>query len=186
MRVSKQLNDAQVRSLAKVPGTHNVGGVAGLALQVSTTGAKSWILRATVASRIRWLGLGPYSHVSLAKARDLAAQARAAIRDGRDPVAERQAAKRALEAAERRALTFKQASETYFTTKKRDELRGEDSRRGWLRALELHAWPIIGDLPVGEVEFQHVLDVLTKPAAFVHVEAASCRQLRRLPSTIAT
>ena len=54
-------------------------------------------------------------------------------------LAEREAAKRALEAAERRALTFKQATEQYFTTKKRDELRGEDSRRGWLRALELHA-----------------------------------------------
>lgn len=171
MRISKQLNDAQVRSLGKLPGTHNVGGVAGLTLQVSTTGARSWVLRATIAGRVRWMGLGPYSHVSLAEARDLAAKARAAIRDGRDPVAEREAAKRALEAAERRALTFKQATELYFTTKKRDELRGDDSRRGWLRGLELHAWPIMGELPVGEVEFHHVLSVLTKPAV-VHSKYA--------------
>ena len=110
MRVSKLLNDAQVRALGKLPGTHNVGGVAGLALQVSPSGAKSWVLRATIAGRVRWMGLGPFSHVSLAEARDLAAKARAAVRDGRDPVAEREAAKRALEAAERRALTFREAT----------------------------------------------------------------------------
>jgi hypothetical protein len=34
--------------------------------------------------------------------------------------------------------------------------------------MELHAWPVMGDLPVGEVEFLDVLHVLTKPDAVHH------------------
>ena len=43
----------------------------------------------------RDIGLGPYSLVGLAKARDLAADNRAAVVEGRDPMAEKQAAKEA-------------------------------------------------------------------------------------------
>ena len=44
---AKELSALEVRNLSE-PGTHFVGGVAGLALKVKDTGAKSWVLRAMV------------------------------------------------------------------------------------------------------------------------------------------
>jgi hypothetical protein len=38
------------------PGMHFVGGVSGLALQIIDSGAKSWILRATVGGKRRDMG----------------------------------------------------------------------------------------------------------------------------------
>lgn len=53
---------------------HPVGGVSGLHLQVTPTGAKSWILRTVVGDRRRNIGLGAYPEVSLSKARRKAAE----------------------------------------------------------------------------------------------------------------
>jgi len=61
-----ELSAIQVKRLDK-PGMHAVGGVAGLLLQVSKSGARSWILRATVGSRRRDIGLGGFPDVTLAR-----------------------------------------------------------------------------------------------------------------------
>jgi Arm DNA-binding domain len=94
MKLAKVLNDAQIRSLSRQPGMWAVGVVSGLVLQVSPDGAASWVLRATYGGRVRSMGLGPYREVSLKQARELAAQARALIREGRDRLrnAQRQSA----------------------------------------------------------------------------------------------
>src|SRR6185295_15521527 len=94
-----------------------VGGVAGLHLQVSTSGARSWILRASVAGRRRDMGLGGYPDVTLADARDAARAARAKISGGRDPIAEARAARSALVASLAAARTFSQCSAAYIQAK---------------------------------------------------------------------
>ena len=68
---AKELTALAVKKLTK-PGLHAVGGVAGLLLQVTTTGARSWILRAMVGTKRRDIGLGGYPDVTLAFARDKA------------------------------------------------------------------------------------------------------------------
>ena len=73
-------------SRLREPGLHFVGGVAGLALQVLSSGGRSWILRATMGKRRRDLGLGGYPDVTLARAREAARDAREQIRRGIDPV----------------------------------------------------------------------------------------------------
>ncbi|WP_409375232.1 Arm DNA-binding domain-containing protein [Delftia tsuruhatensis] len=45
-------------SRLREPGLHAVGGVSGLYLQVTSSGARSWILRATVGGKRRDMGLG--------------------------------------------------------------------------------------------------------------------------------
>lgn len=47
------------------PGLHFVGGVAGLALQVTDSGARSWILRAKMGGKRRDKGLGGFPDVSI-------------------------------------------------------------------------------------------------------------------------
>ncbi len=49
--------------------TYAVGGVSGLLLQITPTGARSWLLRTTIGARRRHVGLGSYPEVSLAEAR---------------------------------------------------------------------------------------------------------------------
>ena len=50
-RKSKELSALEVGRLAE-PGLHFVGGVAGLAMQVQPSGARSWVLRFTVAGNV--------------------------------------------------------------------------------------------------------------------------------------
>jgi hypothetical protein len=87
--------DASVRAI-KGAGMHAAGG--GLYLLVAASGARSWIARYTVPGtsgrqRRREMGLGPYPEVSLAEARAKALDLRRAVREGRDPLAEKRAAK---------------------------------------------------------------------------------------------
>lgn len=94
-----------------------VGGVSGLLLQITPTGARSWILRTTVGSKRRDLGLGGYPDVSLAQARERAREVKEKIWRGVDPVEERKLARAAVAAAQKRSLTFSEAFQRYADTK---------------------------------------------------------------------
>lgn len=79
-----------VQTLA-VPGCHADGG--GLYLRVSAAGNKTWQFRFQIAGRRREMGLGRVHDVTLAEARELAAEARRQVREGVDPIAAREAAR---------------------------------------------------------------------------------------------
>ncbi|HVV26590.1 MAG TPA: Arm DNA-binding domain-containing protein [Rhizomicrobium sp.] len=85
-----RLNALAVSKLKK-PGMYADG--AGLYLQVSAAGTKSWIFRFTMNDRKREMGLGPLLDVSLAEAREKAHQCRNQKRDGTDPIEARKSAR---------------------------------------------------------------------------------------------
>jgi hypothetical protein len=58
----EKLTSLEVSKKSK-PGYY--GDAAGLYLQVSSGGAKSWLFRFTIAGKKRWMGLGPFHTVSL-------------------------------------------------------------------------------------------------------------------------
>ena len=64
MAPSNRLSAVEVRSIAR-KGMYHDGG--GLYLQVSASGAKSWILRFMLAGRARAMGLGPLQAIPLAE-----------------------------------------------------------------------------------------------------------------------
>jgi hypothetical protein len=71
-------------------GMHADGG--GLYLQVSRFGTKSWIFRFMLDGRRREMGLGPFPSLSLAGAREKAADCRNMVRSNRiDPIETRKA-----------------------------------------------------------------------------------------------
>jgi hypothetical protein len=105
------------------------------------------------------MGLGSYTTVSLAEAWDAARKAHQAIRDGRDPIAERKAAKEALKAEQDKRMTFEEAARKYHKDVKTPALRSEKSRADWIKCLD-HAFPLMGNLQVGQVELPHVLAAL--------------------------
>jgi hypothetical protein len=82
-----RLTAVKVQAL-KTAGLHPDG--AGLNLKISPSGSKSWVLRYMLSGRPRYLGLGPTTSVSLARARSLAAEARDLIRQNIDPIDQRE------------------------------------------------------------------------------------------------
>src|SRR5688572_15368838 len=84
--MAKRINQLSALKVAaaKTKGLYADG--AGLFLQVSSSGSKSWIYRYKLNGRARDMGLGSLTDVSLAKARRLAAEARERRQDGEDPI----------------------------------------------------------------------------------------------------
>ncbi|MGA0530633.1 tyrosine-type recombinase/integrase [Hansschlegelia sp. KR7-227] len=138
---------------------HAVGGVAGLVMQVTPSGAKSWLLRARAGGRRREIGLGGFPDVTLAAARDKAREARAKLEAGVDPVLERRTARSALAAAHARGLTFADAVDRYLE-KRLAEFRNDKHKRQWRSTLDLYAAPKIGGMLVSDIALQDVLRVL--------------------------
>jgi integrase len=163
-----KLSAVTVKSLRFPPGkTRPVrfGDGAGLYLQVATGDTKSWLFRYTLRGKAREMGLGPVGDppdgVPLAKARVLATQARAKLREGVDPISNRQSDRAALARAEAEATerTFKAAAIALVESKKAGWRNAKHAAQ-WLGTLEAHAFPVIGDLPVSTIATDDVLRVL--------------------------
>ena len=164
----KELSATEVRRLThsvsamtgkEYNGLHSVGGVAGLLLQVTPTGARSWIYRTRIAGKRRSIGLGGFPDVGLAQAREKARAARDKIENGIDPIKERQAKRRDLLAAQLSTITFVDATRQYMKMKSK-EFRDPRQAGQWESSLENYAMPHIGRLPVRDIELTHMKAVL--------------------------
>ena len=141
-------------SRAKEPGYFLDG--AGLYLQVSSSGSKSWIFKFTLNGRPREMGLGPVHTIGLAEARELAAAQRKLILQGKDPIEERKAEKRALRLAAARRVTFDECAEKYIESH-RNEWRNPKHADQWESTLQMYASPHIGKLSVADIDTGLVL-----------------------------
>jgi integrase len=181
-RVAKELSALEVKRLTE-PGMHAVGGAPGLHLQVLPSGGRTWLLRLTVGRKIhptkpdaaaqvrREIGLGGYPAVTLQQARDKAREVREKIAQGIDPVAERQATRKALMANRVADMTFETAARSYIDAKG-DEWRSPKHRQQWANSLAAYAFPKIGALRVRDIDTVHVLNVL-EPVWKAKTETAS-------------
>jgi integrase len=133
-----------------------------------------------VLGKRRSIGLGAYPEVSLAQARAAARKHRAIIRDGIDPIEARKAARSAA-MAERGGLTFAEAARRCVDAKAAGKSDG--SLHQWRSTLEAHAFPIIGKVPVRDIELKHLLLVL-EPLWTTTTETAS-RLRGRIESVLA-
>ena len=167
---AKELTALEVGRL-KAPGTHAVGGVAGLILQITPSGARSWILRVLVGSKRREVGLGAFPDVTLAQAREKARETRQAIAEGRDPVAERAAARSALIAARGVETTFDEAARKFIESKS-SEWSNPKHAAQWAATLNTYASPVIGSLQVRDVTLGHITKIL-EPIWATKTETAS-------------
>lgn len=157
-----KLASKAVESLAKAasPGKTNDGD--GLYFQVSRGGATSWVFRYKLDGRSREMGLGPYPAVTLAGARQLAAEQRRILASNSDPLATRDAAREAKREAERQAaarrITFEALAHDYQQA--HGSSWSDKWRKGWLRKLELYAFPTMGKLSADIIQTDHVLKAL--------------------------
>ena len=135
--------------------TFAVGGVSGLLLQVTPTGARSWILRTKIGAKRRHIGLGPYPDITLAEARERARKAKAEIWEGVDPIERKKAATAALAASQKRGLTFADAVERFLDVKLH-EFRNEKHRKLFRSSLDMYAKPALGDMLVSDIRVSDI------------------------------
>jgi len=174
-RISSELSAIDVKRLVHPGGKRNVlfsvGGVPGLHLQLTPKEGRSWVLRATVGDTRRDIGLGGFPAVTLSQARDKAREARDKIERGIDPIEARKAAKAALTTAQRRGLTFADATDRYLAAKL-DAFKNAKHRQQWQNTLETYAKPELGAMLVQDIAVQDVLRVL-QPLWMGKTETAS-------------
>jgi integrase len=138
---------------------HAVGGVSGLYLQITSGGARSWILRMLVGGKRRDMGLGGYPSVTLADAREKARKARSKVDEGIDPIHERKVLRSALAADRAKDVTFKQAASAYIAAHESGWKNLKHAAQ-WTSTLETYAYPVIGDLFVRDIDVKHILQIL--------------------------
>lgn len=142
MATVNKLTAMQVAKLAE-PGFYSDGE--GLYLRVDT--GKRWAFVYFIGGKRKEMGLGPVSDVSLAQARDLKRDARALVRDGKDPIQERRKAKG-------EATTFGAFAEAIIDDWEK-AWTNPKHRQQWRNTLSTYAkgfW----SLPIDQVDTHHI------------------------------
>ena len=142
---------------AKRRGYFGDGG--GLFLQVSATGAKSWVFRFKEAGRLREMGLGPTHTISLAEARQKALECRKLRLDGLDPIERRRAIRRQAKLDAAKAISFEECATRYIDSHKAG-WRNPKHAAQWPSTLATYVNAIFGDVPVQAVDVGLVMKAL--------------------------
>lgn len=122
----------------------------GLWLVKSRKSAGRWMLRIVIYGARREMGLGRWPDVSIAEAREQAFAARKLVRDGVDPIVQREKDRR-----QTKSLSLHEAVLGCFEARQA-ELKNEGKAGRWLSPLSIHILPKIGKVPVEDID-QHIL-----------------------------
>lgn len=128
----------------------------------------SWKVRRRAGGKEidRYLSLPPYPKTSLKQARIIAREYLDKLRAGIDPAEEkrkeREAEKRLEEQRQRDAYTFGKAATKWMDTSRtadlwKNNVAGERKAESYLRRCIL---PVVGDIPINELNWRHVFDVM--------------------------
>ena len=157
-RSLNRLSAVGVQKAAK-PGMYADGG--GLYLQVRGPTSKSWIFRYKLGGRAREMGLGPLAVVSLARARELATEARKQCFEHVDPIELKREQQVVREAEQEKAHvpTFDEASTAYLRSNSAGWKNSKHAQQ-WSTTLATYASPHFGKWPVDRIDLKAVLKAL--------------------------
>src|SRR5918993_3508288 len=151
VRAVKRLSARAVATVTE-PGRHADGD--GLYLVVDRSGAKRWLFLFRWGGKLKEMGLGGLSAVSLAKARDAAAEAPRVLASRRNPIEVR----RAAADAQQSATTFGAFADA-LVTELAHSFRNEKNVAQWKMTLTAYAAPL-RNKPLDEINTDDVLGVL--------------------------
>jgi integrase len=115
--------------------------------------------------------MGSARLVPLRDARDTARVWRRIAREGGDPAAER-------DNARRQSMTFEEAARKVYAEHVEPNSRNGKHKWQWLRQLELHAFPSIGSVPVHAIRQNDVLRVLSP--IWIEIPETARRVMQRM------
>jgi integrase len=147
---------AEVAKLKK-PGRYAVGH--GVYLQISKWNTRAWVLRYIHNGRARHMGLGSAEYVTLAEAREKGYAARRMLIDGIDPLMARRRAKQEAQLQYMRDHTFEQCANAYIRAHEASWTHPRSASQ-WGASLGKYVYPVLGTLPISEIDLPLVLRVL--------------------------
>jgi integrase len=142
-----------------------------LYVQVTGSGTKSWLFRYMRDGASHGMGLGSLELVTLAEARDKALVCRKMLLDGIDPLEERRGKRMQRLLAAAGKITFRTCAERYIEAHAAGWRNGKH-RVQWENTLSTYAYPVIGDIPVVNVDHAMVLEII-QPIWTTKTETAS-------------
>lgn len=162
----------QCRNAKKRDKAYKLADERGLYLFVTATGFRSWRFkyRVRIGERLveKRLTFGPYPEVTLESARQQRDEARRLLRDGLDPMAERE--RRQRETAGAAANTFELCAREWHRLK--SPVLAKRYAGQILDRLEADVFPMIGKRPVADINASEVLAVIRKIEARGALEMA--------------
>jgi integrase len=158
MDMARTLNRLTALKIARTNtnGLYADGG--GLYLRVKG-GSRGWVFRFTLHGRKREMGLGAAHTLTLAEAREKARESRKLLLQGVDPIEQRKQEHTAARLEQAKGMTFELAAAALIAAKV-SEWTNPKHRAAWPRTLEQYAYPMIGKLPVKDIDTALVTKVL--------------------------
>ena len=179
MVVGLKLTASQVKSAKPAIKAYKLSDGRGLYLLVQPNGAKYWRLKYRFGRKEKLLAIGVYPDVSLAQARAACDEAKALLRDNRDPSSVKQLRKNFL--VEQSNHTFEAIATEWFEQKMMPMSVGYKART-W-RLLENDLFPTIGKSPIAEVSAVQLLEALRtiekRTVYIAHRAKQTCSQIFR-------
>lgn len=157
---------AELKAITE-PGLYRAGET--LYLQVSESGAKSWVQRIMINGKRRSIGLGSFKVVTLAKARQRAHDNRVTVADGGDPLADKR---------KDTMPTFRQAA-SHTIAARQHRWRNGQTAAIWSKVLGKYVYPAMGATPVDQVGREDVLRILSPIWADRPEQARRARRMMR-------
>ncbi|MGL4406040.1 MAG: tyrosine-type recombinase/integrase, partial [Notoacmeibacter sp.] len=158
-RTINKLTDRKIQSF-KTAGRQSDGG--GLYVRVSTTGAKTFSFRWVREGQTTETSLGPYPAVSLAAARDQAAEFRSQLAAGQNPSK--------IEASIESVPTFKDAADVFLASIEKG-FKNEKHRAQWRMTLGPSYCKPLLQMKVDTISISHILPIL-QPIWLLKAETA--------------
>jgi integrase len=162
-----KLHDTGLRTLKIGAPRQSDGGGLYLLPAKKESESHGWRFDYSYDGKRRTISLGVYPEVPLAEARVRAGECRTEVAHGRDPSAlrkiekqkliERLDAERLLRAGEPAKGSFEEVARRWYEKTKSEWMESYSSKV--LRRLELHVFPYVGHLPIGELDVPGVLEV---------------------------
>jgi integrase len=153
--------------------THFYCDGGGLYMQVTQGAAelcRSWVFRYALKGQFverdgkrwqptRYMGLGPIADIPLNEARELARECRNLVREGRDPIDDRDRRVAENLAAKAAVVTFDECANEYIR-EHHESWKNEKHRAQWQSTLKTYASPVLGRMSVADIELAHVMRVI--------------------------
>ena len=152
------MTDFVVKNLTKA-GRYTDDKTKGLHLWIKPTKQKYWIFRYTINGKRQGMGLGAYHEVGLRQAREKATEARNGVNKGISPIHEKKKAKSQQTIS--KSPLFESFALDYIQTMS-PKWRNEKHAEQWVSTVRTYAFPVIGDLPIDEVDTSHILQILNR------------------------
>jgi len=158
--MSSNINKLSPRKISSLKKTGLYGDGMGLWLKVTKSGTKSWIFRYSRNKKTYDIGLGSILTVSLSDARNKALEYRQMIQAGNDPLRTKQAEEIKNKRANNELITFEQCSVQYIDAHKAGWKNAKHAQQ-WTNTIKTYVLPVIGYLPVQDIDTSLIMQVLT-------------------------